>query len=260
MKKNAKKLTTYERLQQLGAVVLLPIWTVGSVFFLGGGIASLVAMAAVGQLGLTPANTKSALFLMSLNVLVYIIGLAILLIEPYAIRRMNRKQIQELLGMSKWPNIRDVVTAGIAWAGYFIATLIVVAVFAGLFPWFNGQQTQQIGFETTGPWLDKLAAFIVIVIGAPVVEELIFRGYLQGSLRRYIPWWVAAVITSVMFGVAHRQWNVGVDTFMLSMVACYLRERTGSIWAGIFLHMLKNFIAYTVLFLAPPWIITLLGG
>jgi membrane protease YdiL (CAAX protease family) len=53
---------------------------------------------------------------------------------------------------------------------------------------------------------------------------------------------------SALFGLAHMQWNVAIDVFVLSMVACYLRELTGSIWAGIILHCLKNLIAFIALF------------
>ena len=75
-----------------------------------------------------------------------------------------------------------------------------------------------------------------------------FRGMLYGGLRRSkMPWWGAAVIVSALFGLAHMQWNVAIDVFVLSMVACYLRELTGGIWAGFMLHMLKNGLAFFVL-------------
>ncbi|MGH7237402.1 MAG: CPBP family glutamic-type intramembrane protease [Candidatus Saccharimonadales bacterium] len=41
----------------------------------------------------------------------------------------------------------------------------------------------------------------------------------------------------------------GVDTFILSTVLCYLREKTGRLYAGIGVHALKNFVAFAALFL-----------
>jgi abortive infection protein len=83
----------------------------------------------------------------------------------------------------------------------------------------------------------------------PLFEELIFRGFLYGKLRiRAVPWWLSAVVVSALFGLAHMQWNVAIDVFCLSMVACALREVTGSIWAGTLLHIIKNMIAFIIKF------------
>lgn len=250
-----------KRVRPVVATVIFSAWTIGSVFFIGSSIASLVVLVASSQFGLSVSGAmESALVMMGLSLLVYLIGLVVLLIEPYAVRKMNKKQLQTLLGIARRPRVNDILVALLAWAGYFLMAGIVISLLTSYVPWFDGDQAQQIGFETSGPFMDKIYAFLVIVLAAPIVEELIFRGYLQGNLRAYMPWWLGAVVTSVLFGIAHGQWNVGVDTFLMSMVACYLRERTGSIWAGIGLHMIKNFIAFTFLFLAPEWFIKLLSG
>jgi membrane protease YdiL (CAAX protease family) len=60
----------------------------------------------------------------------------------------------------------------------------------------------------------------------------------------------------VLFAAAHLQigsgapllWTAAIDTFILSLVLCYLRYKTGSLWPGIFLHMLKNLLAFLVIF------------
>ena len=43
-------------------------------------------------------------------------------------------------------------------------------------------------------------------------------------------------------------WNLAIDTFALSVVACVLREMFGSIWPSILIHMMKNGLIATVLF------------
>ena len=58
----------------------------------------------------------------------------------------------------------------------------------------------------------------------------------------------AVLITSLVFGVMHFQWNVGVNVFALSVVLCVMREVTGTIYAGILLHMLKNGVAFYLLY------------
>jgi len=86
---------------------------------------------------------------------------------------------------------------------------------------------------------------------APFAEEVLFRGYLYGKIKHYAPVWLAIILSSVLFGVAHGAWNVGVDTFALGIILCLLREITGSLWASIFVHMAKNGLAYYLLFINP---------
>jgi membrane protease YdiL (CAAX protease family) len=94
-------------------------------------------------------------------------------------------------------------------------------------------------------------AFIALVILPPVAEELLFRGYLFGHLRTTMGFWTTSLVVSAAFGFIHGQWNVGIDTFILSLFLCYLRETTGSLWASMLLHGIKNGVAYFFLFIAP---------
>jgi hypothetical protein len=71
--------------------------------------------------------------------------------------------------------------------------------------------------------------------------------------------WAAIIITSLLFGAVHGQWNVAIDVFVLSLVLCSLREVTGNIWAGVLLHMLKNGLAFYLLFINPSLLHTI-GG
>ena len=59
---------------------------------------------------------------------------------------------------------------------------------------------------------------------------------------------VAILLVSILFGVVHLQWNVGVNVFATSVVLCLMREVTGTVYAGILLHMLKNGIAFFLLY------------
>jgi membrane protease YdiL (CAAX protease family) len=99
--------------------------------------------------------------------------------------------------------------------------------------------------------MDNILAFITLVVIAPFAEELLFRGYLYGKLKSNVPTVVAAITTSLLFGLAHQQLNVGIDVFILSLVLCTLRSLTGSIWAGVLVHIIKNALAYYLLFVAP---------
>jgi membrane protease YdiL (CAAX protease family) len=153
----------------------------------------------------------------------------------------------EQVGLARLLEWSDI---GLGLAGVIVYILVstVALTVASNIPGFSPDQAQDIGlgrlFGT-----DVLLGFFVLVVLTPVFEEAIFRGFLYGRLRNLqFPWWISSLIVSVLFGLAHMQWNVGVDVFCLSMVACILREMTGSIWAGVLLHMVKNFLAFLVTF------------
>jgi uncharacterized protein len=82
------------------------------------------------------------------------------------------------------------------------------------------------------------------------------RGYLFSGLRMVWRFWPAVLVTSLFFGAAHLEfgsggplvWAAAIDTFILSAVLCFLRERTGALYAGIAVHMLNNLIAFGVHF------------
>ncbi len=83
------------------------------------------------------------------------------------------------------------------------------------------------------------------------------RGFLYGSLKKQWPKIYAVLCTSALFAIAHLQfgsgapllWVAAIDTFILSLVLIYLRDKTGSLAASIMLHMLKNSLAFVALFL-----------
>ena len=79
------------------------------------------------------------------------------------------------------------------------------------------------------------AAFIV-----PIFEELLFRGFIQTSLRSVSgkPW-TAIVITSAFFAILHPPTHVPA-LFMLSCGLGYAYERSGSLARPILMHMLFN--------------------
>jgi len=111
-------------------------------------------------------------------------------------------------------------------------------------------QPQDIGF-TAVYGVERVLAFMVLVVVAPIIEEVIFRGILYGKLRQStLPRWAAIGITSLLFALAHGQLNVGIDVFVLSVMACLLRDATGSVWSAVKLHMIKNGITFYVLFVA----------
>ena len=126
---------------------------------------------------------------------------------------------------------------------------ILTALFS-VFPWFNLTENQPLLYSTLISPLNKVFAAIALVVFGPILEEVIYRGLIYGKLRKKHSLITSILIVSILFGFLHGQWNVGVDVFALSVVACLMRETTGTIYAGIILHILKNTIAFYFLFMA----------
>jgi membrane protease YdiL (CAAX protease family) len=134
---------------------------------------------------------------------------------------------------------------------------VLLSVAKVLIPSLNVEQQQQLGFQPTTSHIGLILTFISLVVLPPLVEEFIMRGFLFTSLLRRLKVVPSIVITSIIFASAHLQfgsdapllWVAAIDTFMLSLVLCYMRYKTGSLWPGIFLHALKNCVAFLSIFI-----------
>ena len=138
-------------------------------------------------------------------------------------------------------------------AGLVASMLLMMGILIFLsivLPGLKLDNAQELGISAGDIYnrADLLLAFVMLVMLAPVAEELIFRGYLYSKLRMFVSLWPAVLVTSLLFGLAHGQLNVGIMTFAMSMVMCLLRESTGSIYPAIIVHMLKNGLAFYILF------------
>lgn len=78
------------------------------------------------------------------------------------------------------------------------------------------------------------------------IEEWIFRGYVYRALKERWRWWVAALVSSIGFGLMHAS-NSGVtaaavgNTMLAGFLLCLLVERSGSLWSATLAHAVWNF-------------------
>lgn len=159
------------------------------------------------------------------------------------------------LGLQGLPTWTDI---GLAPVGLIVSLLLsglLIALF-NFFPWFNSGEAQNLSFSAYIMGADRVIAFLVLVIVAPIAEELIFRGWIYGKLRNLlsdqiserVSIIISILLVSLLFGILHGQWNVGITVFAMSVVMCVLREITGTIYAGTLLHMLKNALAFYLIY------------
>jgi membrane protease YdiL (CAAX protease family) len=167
----------------------------------------------------------------------------------------SRKASFRNLGL-KAPAWRDIGYAGLGLLAWLVLYMVVSSLIKNIIPSLNLDQKQELGFSDSTTGVGLVYVFFSLVLLPPFVEEIVARGFLYGGLRSKLSKLSAALITSVMFAAAHLQWGSGapllwvaaIDTFILSMILVYLRERTGGLAASMGTHMLKNGLAFMVLF------------
>lgn len=162
------------------------------------------------------------------------------------------------LGLVK-PKVINIVQAFAGYAVYFLALIAGTLVIQNIFTSLDFDQKQELSFSpsTTGPAL--VFVFVGLVLLPAIAEEILCRGFLYNGLRTKLKPIISTIIVSVLFAAAHLQWGssapllwaAALDTFVLSLVLCFLREKTGSLWPPIILHALKNGVAFFVLFVQP---------
>jgi hypothetical protein len=160
-----------------------------------------------------------------------------------------------IIGLKR-PRWRDPAYGLAALPLYFALYLSTVSVVSHFVPGLNVNEQQQLGFNDVSGAGPLVLTFISLVALPPLAEEILVRGFLYSSLKKAFPPLLAVIATSVIFAAPHLAeggsagllYIAGLDTFVLSLVLIYLREKTGSLWASITLHALKNGIAFTALF------------
>ncbi len=225
----------------------LPAWV-----FLGFMLAQALVIgiiAALQGLGVSFESVNIAIFNAVGGAVIYALSILLVIGIPRLIKK--RPTTKEELGLQRAPKWLDLLLAPAGMIVYLILTTIVTVISTQLLTFVDYAEKQETGFAQIASQPEYLIAFISLVIVAPIAEEILFRGYLFGKLRKYVSLWVAILITSLLFAIVHFQWNVGIDVFVLSIVLCLLRVYSGSLWPAILLHMLKNGVAFYFLFINP---------
>lgn len=100
------------------------------------------------------------------------------------------------------------------------------------------QQSQSV-YDPTHGVLSLLSAVIL----APLFEEILFRGYLFRFLRSGFPFWAAAAVTALLFGLAHGQILWICYAGVMGLLFCFLTERKGTLTVAVAAHFGFNLTA-----------------
>ena len=93
---------------------------------------------------------------------------------------------------------------------------------------------------------------LTVSLGAPIMEEIAFRGMIYPGLKRLLPpsRWPAVVITGLLFSTVHLSWSAALPLLGFGCFLCLVRDRYGLLTC-IGVHAAFNFTSLLWLKLAP---------
>ena len=219
-----------------------PAWYAPAGFLIGlgvtlllGGIIALFAIALGGSPDGSPLQTALA----TLAQAVAFIGTAVFLAG-----RVGTPTPADF-GLRTIPVRRAVGATALAVVAFYLVSAVYAAIVRP-----SGEQDvlEALGADEGTGYL-ALTAVVVLVV-APVAEELFFRGFVYRALRNRFSTLGAAATVGLVFGSIHYS---GPDTLtllpilsLLGVTFCLLYEWSGSLYPAIALHAINNTAAYVV--------------
>ena len=95
--------------------------------------------------------------------------------------------------------------------------------------------------EAMSSMYDGVGMFTVAaIVGAPIIEELVFRAGPLTNLTKKMPAFAAVMLTSALFALAHGNPLQMIYTFVLGIFCAYLFIKTDSIYPSMLCHFVFN--------------------
>lgn len=137
---------------------------------------------------------------------------------------------------------------GLGWLLLVLPILGAVSLMANqVAAMLSGETPEKIGHDTLALLVDDPGVgspmwwllIAAVTIGAPLFEEILYRGCLQSALRRIFPGWGAILATSLLFAAIHFPVvapQMLVVLFALSLGLGLVYERRGGLLACVVMH------------------------
>jgi len=167
----------------------------------------------------------------------------------YRVKQRGARPLK-LLGMRFRGALRLVGTGVVGYA-VFLTVMMVVALVTGLLVGEGlplAQTTEDMISAAEGP-AEIFAYFVLFCIAAPIVEELMFRGYVYGGLRRVLPSRYAIPAGAAVFAAVHLNAEAFLVIGLIGVTLCYLYERSRSLLPGMIAHGVHNGLVMAVMLL-----------
>lgn len=188
-----------------------------------------------------------------------ILNQVILLFPPLALFffRLNTAPLRNIPGWKRHNSLNNLLVAP------FLALLAII-VFNSVFHYsgvqdciadfFKVNNTQStVLLLRNGPADIKAAIAVSAIIIAPLIEELMFRGYLYPVLKKYCGMLPSLVFTSILFGLIHKDIVAAIPLTVFSVLLILIYEKTRTLWAPIIAHAgLNASTVFATIFIPMP--------
>ena len=136
-------------------------------------------------------------------------------------------------------NIRGLAGSVLAWAGAYLILVLLSALLAAFFP-ENADNTALYDLWGNNPvWL----AVVSSALAPAICEEVMFRGFMLGTLENKYSAVKAVILTGILFGAYHMSLNGLIIIGLLGIVQSYIVNRTKSIYLTMITHFINNLLA-----------------
>jgi len=144
----------------------------------------------------------------------------------------------------RWISPRDVVIGvPLGFASQYILMNVINWPLMQLFPdSFSSDEISQRATDltNTAPGLWVVVLILIVVVGAPIVEEIVYRGAVQSHLQRTAGTTAALLGTAVLFAAIHMSFIEFPGLFAFALVLGYTRLRSDTLGLPIVTHMAFN--------------------
>lgn len=125
---------------------------------------------------------------------------------------------------------------------FSLSILFNLFVLQHVFPDASEEQSSALNLHILSQY--QILLLIGSAILTPIFEELIFRGFMLRFFSERFPFWIAAILTSLFFGVAHTySLGIMVSAFFAGLMMAFLYRKTNSIIPAILFHIINNIVA-----------------
>lgn len=138
------------------------------------------------------------------------------------------------------PKVLHILAALFVWIGGFSLMCMLAVFLTKIFP----ESTQSMAEYVKQPfWVLVLVMAVMPAVG----EELMFRGFIFGTLKRRWRVLPAMLVTAAIFGIYHMSLSKFFTTALLGFMLVYVVEKTGSIFCSMLMHFCNNLVAVVVM-------------
>jgi uncharacterized protein len=134
--------------------------------------------------------------------------------------------------------------------GWIFAALVAYLVLTSIYTVLVDPPSEQLpsGLEDADQnLLLAIATGMLLIVVAPLAEEIFFRGFLYQAFRNSFGVLPGALLSALIFGAIHFEFFKLVQLAILGVILALLFEKTRSLWPPIILHALNNTLAFAYL-------------